>query len=581
MRALALSLLVLALALASVVTADNSSDGCPLWHYRDHEEMCKCGHSLNGAVICSDDGVYLRVDYTMTWNNSTNQVVAALNRYGHHNNSNMQRRVYSLMPSDIAELNRTCTLNHREGFLCEKCRPGYGPNTYMQKCMKCSEHFSGIALYLTIKLLPIVILFVLIMTFRINITQGPMLGYVLYCQVHIIAARQVATFYQILLMEQKGFRIVMETSLFLSGIWDLDFFLVTTIIPSFCISDKLWDLDVLLLNFMSVLFPLCLMILTYICIELHARNFRMVTFCWKPFHTCFAKVRRNWSATDSTIHAYATLLFLSFTTLNFNAFEILRSTNVFQVDGVAMRNVLVNHPSIHVYCPKYIYYLTVVLFLVFFIGICPSLLLLLYPIRLLRTKLLRCCSQRIQIGLNTFVETYQGCFKDGLDGTRDYRMLPGCAACVILFGNMFSCLAHVVDYNTYLTPTFVGISALGSVFFAYIRPCKSSITNLSLTFHCMWVAALGALLTLWWQDMDMDSRWLALLFVIFTPIPHVLMILWVLYKLETNVLHIHQRCTNCYCFVLGQKMFGKLWDQDNTPLLPDRLLNSQEYRELN
>jgi len=42
-------------------------------------------------------------------------------------------------------------------------------------------------------------------------------------------------------------------------------------------------------------YPLFLLVITYVCIEVHARNFRLVVYLWKPFHRCFAKVRRNWS----------------------------------------------------------------------------------------------------------------------------------------------------------------------------------------------------------------------------------------------------------------------------------------------
>ena len=54
-----------------------------------------------------------------------------------------------------------------------------------------------------------------------------------------------------------------------------------------CISESLNNMNVLLLNFVSVLYPLFLVISTYILIELHARNFRPIVIMWKPFGRCF------------------------------------------------------------------------------------------------------------------------------------------------------------------------------------------------------------------------------------------------------------------------------------------------------
>ena len=71
----------------------------------------------------------------------------------------------------------------------------------------------------------------------------------------------------------------------LISIWNLDIF--RSVVPSFCVSSKLTDVDVVLLEYISVLYPLLLILITYIGIELHARNFSPVVALWKPFYKCF------------------------------------------------------------------------------------------------------------------------------------------------------------------------------------------------------------------------------------------------------------------------------------------------------
>ena len=189
----------------------------------------------------------------------------------------------------------------------------------------------------------IIIMFILLMIFRINVTQGPLFGYVLYCQTLVIAEGQINTFYQLLLHELNSYGWVLQASLFLSSFWAMDFSLLG---GNYCISESLNNMNVLLLNF------------------------RPIVILWKPFGRCFSKIRRNWSATDSIVHAYATLLFLTFSTLNHNVLQILKSTNIYNSPGKVYTNVLVNRPSIHVYSSVYIPYLIIVLILMFFLGVC-------------------------------------------------------------------------------------------------------------------------------------------------------------------------------------------------------------------
>ena len=57
----------------------------------------------------------------------------------------------------------------------------------LQKCNDCSKFptFAATVLYLTLELLPVTVFFFAVMMFRINITSGPMLGYIFFCQVHV------------------------------------------------------------------------------------------------------------------------------------------------------------------------------------------------------------------------------------------------------------------------------------------------------------------------------------------------------------------------------------------------------------
>ena len=89
-------------------------------------------------------------------------------------------------------------------------------------------------------------------------------------------------------------RVLASVELFFSGIWSLDFLKVTNIVPPFCISDRITNLNALLFEYILVVHPIFLVLITYLCIELHARNYRILVFLWKPFRSLCIRIRRKW-----------------------------------------------------------------------------------------------------------------------------------------------------------------------------------------------------------------------------------------------------------------------------------------------
>ena len=68
------------------------------------------------------------------------------------------------------------------------------------------------------------------------------------------------------------------------------------------------------------------------------------------------------------------------------------------------------------------------------------LLLIFYPCKIFK-RCLNCCHNRIWHALHTFVEAFQGCYKDGVTGGRDLRSMSGVYS---LF--RFILIYHVVLY---------------------------------------------------------------------------------------------------------------------------------------
>lgn len=581
----ALALVATPVLLVAVSAVDVESGECPTWHYRSSEnQSCVRGFILNGAMMWyGEDKLYLRVDYCMTWNNSTHEYAAGPCHRGYSKHSTVDSKVFLLLSKDPEHLNeRQCGDYHREGLLCSRCIDGFSLHfsSFVPTCFNCT-HFSpasALLLYLAFDLIPITIFFALILIFRINVTSGPMLGYFIFCQIHAIIVGQLNNFYAAMLADLSTFgRYSLQMSLFMSSAWTWNFLHEY---PSFCVSPKLGVLNTLILNYVSVVYPIVLVFFTYIAFELHAQNFRPVVVIWKPFHKCFHKVRRNWNAGDSIVHAYATLLLLSFAALNYTTYNLLNSIDIYTPNGkhTESRKVLISDPYIEQYSRQHLPYAATAVVLLFLLGFCPALLLCLHPFRVFRQAIQKCFSPQKRIILNTFVETMQGFCKDGLNGTRDFRLLPTIAMFVAMFANL--CAAHGNSlFNFDMCIVGGTLSILISIAIAYVRPCKSALANISLSFHLVLVGTLTLFLVMWILDGTFALHKLSLIFPILLPIPHVLMLLWFGYKMASRF-SLLRSVFSCVVMSLRQTECSRCCINENNDLLPDRLVNSQEYHHL-
>ena len=506
------------------------------WYTSMDDTTCRCGNELEGGIICSEMShqVYLQMSFCMTWSNTTG-TLAGICRYGPYSRCNSTYcRAYTLLPTNPAQLNAfQCTHYNRKGFFCGECIEGFGPSVFpfSLKCTNSSMFSPLIAtsIYLTLELVPVTIFFFLIMIFHINITTGPMLGYIFFCQVHVRLARcLVGTYYSVASYFGTFSEVVANIQLFMSGIWSLDFFKVTNIIAPFCISHRMKTIDVLMLDYVLVLHPLILVLITYTCIELHAQNCRIVIFLWKPFHRCFNKLRRNWNG--SIVHAYATLLMLSFAVVNDVTYNLLSVTAVYNMNAAVVKHLVFFDPGMERYEHEHIIYIAIALVVLFFLGFCPALLLCLYPTRL--SKMIYCCSARKRIALKIFVETFQGCYKDGLHGTRDYRMTPAISMFVVIVLNITFAIETSHSFLN-VAPLCTSLLMISSLLISYIRPCKSWMMNFSLSFHFTLIGILVVVYIIWMQDAYVQTSLLAAAFMVLVTLPHALFLLWVGYKLAS------------------------------------------------
>ena len=516
------------------------ASGCPTW-YRNTSGHCECGVEVSGLIICHEDEntVDVPMGFCMTYDYSTGSVLAGNCPYGY--NSNMTNRMYSSLPTDPSQLNETtCGPYNREGLLCGYCIEGFGPAVYSTdlSCAKCTDISTGLAImcYLLLQFLPVTVFFLLIAILHFNITSGPMLGYVMFCQASSFIAQWYMFFFNSALVHVPlPLATVGRVSMALADIWNLHFF--RFVLPSFCLSDRMTGIQVHMLNFLTAVYPVLLMAIAYTVIELHARNCRCVHFIWKPFGICLSMFQNRWSAGDSVIHTFATFIMLSSYTVTYDVLTLTTTTDIYCANGTVLKSVLHYDPSVVAYSSEHIPYLVVAVVVCFLLAICPALLLCLYPARLYE-RLSKCCSPRKRIAIKTFAEALHSCFKNGLNGTRDYRAISGFIIIAPLLYFVYFAIKLVnrnaISHNVLII--VVGILfLLISLLVAYFRPCKSLIMNLSFAYHFMLGGILDICFGLWIEDFSFSTETLATLFVVLPTISHLLILMWAGYKVTLCV----------------------------------------------
>ena len=530
--------------LSSLVVSNTS---CPTWFY-NNGTACVCGEEFSGRVYCNfqEEKVEIKDGFCATYDEQEGQIYAADCPFRHTENNT--DRVFSEMPSDPEQLNDTmCGPYNRKGLLCGKCIDGYGPAVYSidMKCANCSKMSTraAISLYIFLEFIPITLFFVSVVIFRLNITSGPLLGYVLFCQIHIFSMQWSYLYIHEYIMSHvsTSLRVLYYSSLILSSSWILQFFRFA--IQPFCISNKLTDIHIQLLSLVTAIYPIVLVIITWILMELHARNCKIIHILWKPFSILLKKLKIASVTSDAVVHAFATFILLSTLTFIYCGANVFINNPVYQsIDGTLNKSVLFTDPTIVWYSHKHILYILITSLPFVLLVLIPSLLLCVYPTRIYGC-LSRVVSARKRLAIAAFAEALNNCFKDGLNGTRDYRALAGLFMLTVIVCPMIRSIVSkaVPGYSREYTSGLVLIFI--SFFLSYIRPCKSTITNMSLSYHFMIVGILSITLELWKNDLSTTTESLKMTIIIVPVISHVLVLSWAGYALSCRIMsHFGFQC---------------------------------------
>ena len=395
-------------------------ESCYPWMYHNKTSgKCECSDVPNRAVLC--DPAIQRTSildcYCMTYNLERNETELGRCLYGCGHKTDT---VYYKLPQERPELNSyTCGRVNKDSPLCGKCKPGYLPIVYSydMNCMNCTGIEYNWIKYIAVAYIPVTFFFFFVVIFKFNGTSPLLRGLIAGCQ-GIVAPMCMRAYLAV--VENKAY---VESSVraigAVYGILNLDFF--RTLIPHICLD--ITPLQALALDYAIAFYPLLLIVVAYVFISLHSRDVCVIVWLWKPFRKVFRLIKQDWDLEGSVVKAFATFFLLSYLKIVNVTVDLLVYTEKYTLpldhQSYQTKYALYYDASVEYFQGNHLYYGITAILVGLFVVILPLVFLVIYPMRWFQKCLNYFHIQRQSIDM--LVDCYQGYYKDGTSGTRDYR----------------------------------------------------------------------------------------------------------------------------------------------------------------
>ena len=170
------------------------------------------------------------------------------------------------------------------------------------------------------------------------------------------------------------------------------------------------------------------------------------------------------------MNAFATFLILSFTKVLFISFYTIRNMSIVMLNGTFYSERLYYHPIISSNSQQHFPFIVLAYSLTTIFVYIPIILLCCYPFKYFKRALFCCCSKR-RLVADLFMDTFQGYYKDGTNGTYDWRFLSG------LYPLLLAVTLPTLNQKYYYQDGKVALYILTSAIFSIVRPYKSQPTT--------------------------------------------------------------------------------------------------------
>ena len=476
----------------------------------------------------------------------------------------------------------------REGRLCGKCTEGYSVaiNSLYLECVPCKgwSTYKGWLILLAVEFLPLTVFILLVLVLKLDVSNGTVNGLILYCQV--ITLQLPGWFYpgwtalywmptdlsSITLLERLSeykYLYVHAAAVTPLSIWNLNFLPLIPLPPNelpVCISDSLSPLGAILFWYLIAFYPLIILAVVSVWTILYLHKNYLLTIT-RPIHRKLARFWLRFNITPSLFTSAATIYILCFTQFTQTSMKLLNFTPYNGINGSASGMAFYYDGTLD-YFGWYSHLLagSLAVVVLFVIVILPVVCLLFYPFGWFQ-RILNGCKLNHQ-WLVSLADVFTGQFKNGLNGTKDFRYFAG-----LFF--LFRVLAIVIFVSPYNSPGPVFIlilqitltvNAAGVIMI--VRPYKENIHNLTNFFLLLYLAFLSGISYIQYAPLSLHN----IMFKVLVVLTYVPIILGLLYAV-------------CYILRKALKLYhvkyrsNSITRNTTTNFLPDRIVRPSKYKE--
>ena len=455
----------------------STTNSCPTWFVCNDTEFgkCQCGPRYQDAIKCvekKDENLMISAVlscYCVTESLSKGENYLGLCFYNCERHShNKYQDIYHEI-SDKTDLNEyMCGRFNRTGISCSKCAEGLSPLvlSYNLSCVNCTDGNKNWWKFVVAGFVPLTFFYFFVVFFNVNVTSSRLRSFIFFSQ-----ALSTPALVRVILLAIDDRPQVLKAFKILEpfySLWNLD--PLRSILPDICLHVS--TLEAFALEACVAVYPLILICFSYFLIELYDHNVRFVVFIWKPFRFIFRRFRENWDTRTSVIDSFSTFFLLSYVKILNVCVDLMLSTPVHELHSNKTHYRLYYDANVKFGDRYHIPFLVLSLILFLLLILIPTLVLMLFPFRWFQ----KCLSYfRIQWHfLYAFVDSFQGCYKDGTDeGTYDLRWLS-------LYGPLLKfgiCITFTLTLSSMYFIYVVVLIVVVIIVLINFQPYKTSVSH--------------------------------------------------------------------------------------------------------
>lgn len=319
-----------------------------------------------------------------------------------------------------------CSKFNRTQLLCQKCIDNYGIDIFspVYQCRPCNSSYINWIKAIGVVIGPQTLFFLFVFVFHVGITAPSMTGYIFFSHVVTMPLETllIQSAWTLDLNDEHTANILTNIMMGPYRVWSFDYPEIFQV--KVCLYESLRIMHAIAFRYIHALYPIMLVAVTLLLIELHARNCKPVVYLWKPLCFLCVRLRRKWEVKTSVIDAFATVILLSYSKVVNTSLYLLTRNYVRNSHGEHIETRLDYDTSVVYFEGQHVVLAGVAILILCTFGTIPPLLLLLYPSQWF-FKFLTKVKLDGWHGLHVFVETFQGSFKNRADGSPERRWFAG------------------------------------------------------------------------------------------------------------------------------------------------------------